>query len=87
MEMSHPSHAAPAAPRLDYAMLVALLGVNGAGPRPPARHAAGDGPRADASPEALLVTVILGRSGWRGAARALGGRFASPERRLSERCP
>ena len=66
MKMSHPGHAEPAASRLDYPTLTALLGVHAAAPLPataPAR------PPADASAEARLVLVILGRSGWRGAAR------------------
>ena len=76
MEMSHPSRAEPAAQRLDYPTLTALLGLNGAGAPRPAHRDAPTRPSADASAEARLVLVILGRSGWRGAARSLNNRFA-----------
>lgn len=71
---------APEAIRLDYPMLVALLGL-GASPAPrPAPRASGL-KTAYPSPRMRLVAVMLGRDGWRDAARALGGRFATPPSR------
>ncbi|CAA9534755.1 MAG: hypothetical protein AVDCRST_MAG91-3278 [uncultured Sphingomonadaceae bacterium] len=67
---------APDAIRLDYPMLVALLGLNGGGPAPRSSPRASGSKAAYRSARMRLVAVMLGRDGWRDAARALGGRFA-----------
>ena len=78
MDMSFlraPGHA-PAPARLDYPLLLALLRAAdrpAAGGRPP--HV--DLP-VDPCPVSCLAHVLLGRTEWRGAARALGNRFAPP---------
>ena len=71
---------APEAIRLDYPMLVALLSL-GASPAPRPLPRPLQPTTAYASSRMRLVAVMLGRDGWRDAARALGGRFAAPPAR------
>lgn len=83
MDMSFPPRIGEplAPPRLDFQTLVAGLA------RQAARSSNGDGP-SDApcghvpgvADDLCLAAVILGRPGWRDAARALGGGFSADER-------
>ena len=85
MDMSFHRREADAAPasRLDYPVLLALLGVDvRRAPELPVE------PRCDPSVGLCLVEVVLGRPDWRAAARTLGGRFAETGRiRLAARQP
>ena len=78
MDMSFPCSGgeARAASRLDYPALLAVLGT---GVGEAVASASPCAPTAETRdfPELRLVTILLGRSGWRGATRALGGRFSA----------
>lgn len=69
------------APRVDFAMLVALLGAARDRADPAPETAATDDGGDDLPPLRCLIAVVLGQRGWRRAALALGGRFAIPQTR------
>ncbi|HZF42761.1 MAG TPA: hypothetical protein VEZ48_05075 [Sphingomonadaceae bacterium] len=78
MDMSsHPRTGEPLPPRLDFRTLLAGLATQAApGPQ---GETPDDAPYVSASGLAgdlCLAAVILGRPGWRDAARALGGGFS-----------
>ena len=76
MSLFERSPEAVAAPRIDFATLVAVLGAARASENPASAPDIAEAWPQDASTVSCLVAVLLGRGGWRQAAQALGGRFA-----------